>query len=205
MGRAACFLLYAVLLAGCSLGEGEGAVSSDKLSVEGCWNGPFELNPDFFGAVPYRRTLDIRVQHGGDLEEVSDGVMVLVDDIDAVANSLGVPSRVGMPAGVRPIGVPVVKDPAPPIVHLTLYLNRSCHAQNTALYSTDGTVTFHSIFNGDPNEADADKRLTHGEFSDVTVADPRDMAADGTVRNASHIRGWFRFYFQRGQPAQPFP
>jgi hypothetical protein len=195
----------ALLGLGCSLGEGDGQVSSDKLAVEGCWNGPFDLTPDFFSAVPYRRTLDVRVQHGGDLEEVSDGVTVLVDDIDAVAARLGEPLPVGLPVGVQPIGVPVVYQPDPPKVHLTLYLHRSCHAQNSALYSISGTITFHAIFNGDPNEADAEKRLTHAEFSDITVADPRDMAKDGTLQEKSRVYGWFRFYFQRGQPAQPFP
>jgi hypothetical protein len=206
MNRAPVLVAVTVLLGlGCSLGEGEGQVYSDKLAVEGCWNGPFDLTPDFFAAVPYRRTLDLRIQHGGDLEEVSDGLTVLVDDIDAVAAQREMPLAVGLPVGVRPIGVPIVYQPDPPTVHLTLYLHRSCHAQNSALYSTGGTITFHAIFNGDPSEADAEKRLTYAEFSDITVADPRNMAQDGTVRDESHVRGYFRFYFQRGQPAQPFP
>lgn len=194
--------------AGCSLGEGEGEVQSDKLFADGCWKGPFDLNPDFFAAVPYRRTLDVRVQHGGDTEEVSDGITVLVDDIDRVQASLGTPLKVGLPVGVTPPGVPITPDPDPPIVHLTLYLHRSCHAQNAALYSIDGTITFHSIFDGDPNETDAEKKLTDAEFADITVADPRDEPPGGgaiPAERTSHLRGWFRFYFQRGQPGQPFP
>ena len=37
----------------------------------------------------------------------------------------------------------------------------------------------------------------------VPIAEP-DPATD-TVQNVSHVRGRFKFYFQRGQPAQPFP
>jgi hypothetical protein len=205
MLRAALPSLAALLLAACSLGEGEGHVSSNQLLVEGCWGGQFDLGPDFFAAVPYRNTLNIRVQHGGDLEEVSDGMTVLVDDIDRVEASLGTPLAVGQPPGVTPPGVPVVRNPDPPIVHATLYLHHACHAQNSALYSVGGTIVFHSIFDGDPNESDAEKKLTYAEFSDIVVADPRDMAPDGTVLRTSHLEGWFKFYFQRGQPAQPFP
>ena len=68
----------ACLASACSLGDGEGEISSDKLIVAGCWNGQFQLTPDFFAAVPYRRTLTLRIQHGGDTEEVSDGVIILV-------------------------------------------------------------------------------------------------------------------------------
>jgi hypothetical protein len=204
-GRGWGWLMALLAVSGCSLGEGDGVVRSEKLSVEGCWAGQFSLVPDFFAAVPYRNTLNIRVQHGGDLEEVSDGMTILVDDIARVEANLGTPLRLGQPASVTPPGVPVVHDPDPPIVHATLYLHRSCHAQNSALYSVGGSIVFHAIFNGDPNETDADKKLTYAEFSDITMADPRDMAPDGTIRNPSHVAGWFKFYFQRGQPAQPFP
>jgi hypothetical protein len=195
-------LLLAVAFAvqACSLGEGEGEVSSDWLTVANCWRGPFQLNPDFFAAVPYRRTLNIRVQHGGDTEEVSDGIFVLVDDIDAVRAQLGQPLRVAQPPSIVPPGQPIVPDPNPAIVHLTLYLQRSCHAQNAVLYATDGQMIFHDIFDGDPTETNAAEMLTDAEFPDVTVADPRDNPPA-----SSRIRGRFKFYFQRGQPAQPFP
>ena len=196
----------AIALSGCSLGEGEGEVASDRLTVASCYEGPFELSPDFFAAVPYRRTLTIRVQHGGDTEEVSDGVIVLVDDIDQVRSRLGQPLRVAQPPNVVPPGHPVVADPNPALIHLTLYLHRSCHAQNSVLYSVDGQITFHSIFNGNPNETNATEMLTEAEFADIVVADPRDEPPDGgPIANTSHLRGRFKFYFQRGQPAQPFP
>ena len=199
----------ALLAAACGLGEGEGEVNSDKLTVAGCWNGQFELRPDFFAAVPYRRMLTIRVQHGGQLVEVSDGVIILVDDIDKVRKHIaerpGEPLRIGLPASVVPPGVPVTPDPDPPLVHFTLYLHRACHAQNSALYGIDGGIVFRSIFNGNLHEDDDDEKLTEAEF-DVIVGDPRDrLPGTNIVQNVSHVRGRMRFYFRRGQPAQPFP
>src|SRR6185503_10186197 len=204
-------LVALVLVApACGLGEGEGEVSSDKLTVAGCWNGQFELRPDFFAASPYRRMLAIRVQHGGELEEVSDGVTILVDDIDKVRDHIaqhpGEPLRVGLPTSVVPPGVPIVPDPNPPIVHLTLYLHRACHLQNSALYSIAGGIVFRSIFSGNPNESEENEKLTEADFTDIVVGDPRDRdPGTNTVANVSHLRGRVKFYFRRGQPAQPFP
>jgi hypothetical protein len=204
--------LAAIALAApaCGLGEGEGDVSSDQLSVAGCWNGQFQLRPDFFAAGPYRRMLAIRVQHGGDTEELSDGIVILVDDIDKVrahiAQNPGEALRVGLPPSVVPPGYPVVPDPDPPIVHLTLYLHRACHAQNSALYSLEGGIVFQAIFNGDLTESDDREKLTAAEFTDIVVGDPRArQPGSDTVDNVSHLRGRLRFYFRRGQPAQPFP
>ena len=208
-------VVVACLAGACSLGEGEGDIRSDALDVSECWNGPFQLTPDFFAAQPYHETsvktaLTIRVQHGGDTEEVSDGAIVLVDDIKAIRDGIAADPnasfKVGMPPSVVPPGFPIVPDPNPPLVHLTLYLHRSCHAQNSALYSISGNMTFHAIFDGDLNETDAAEKLTHGEFTDIVVGDPRKrQPGTTTVDGVSHIRGNFKFYFQRGQPAQPFP
>jgi hypothetical protein len=206
-GRLAVLLLAA---SACSLGDGEGELSSDKLTVEGCWNGPFRLDPDFFAGMPYRDQLSIRMQHGGDTEEVSDGALILVEDVPRVRARIaaeGAPVfRVAQPASIVPPGFPIVADPDPAIVHLTLYLHRACHAQNAALYSLDGEITFRAIFNGNSNESNADEKLTEAEFSDITVGDPRNRVQGGdTVADISHIHGRLKFYFQRGQTAQPFP
>ena len=128
-------LVLACAVSACSLGEGEGEISSDKLFVPGCWNDKFQLTPDFFAAVPYRRSLTIRVQHGGDTEEVSDGAIILVDDVDKIRSQIsaqggGAAFRVAQPPSIVPPGFPIVPDPNPALVHLTLYLHRACHAQN---------------------------------------------------------------------------
>jgi hypothetical protein len=202
----ALLLAAAVSLAGlgCTTGEGSGSVESRQLFVEGCWNGPFDLDPTFFAALPTgQNSLIIRVQRGDDFEEVSDGLAVLVNDLEAVRASRGVALDVGVPRGVSPPGVPIELDPDPPKVNLTLYLHDTCHLQNGAIYSTEGTITFQSLFSGDPSESNAEDRLTEATFS-ATFADPRKLAESGSAPT-SVVFGNFSFYFQRGQPAQTFP
>jgi hypothetical protein len=207
--RNAGWLVTSVTMLACSTGEGEGWVRSDRLFVENCWNGPFDLSPTFFGANPYREEeILIRIQRGDNTEEVSDGLIVHVPDIATIrGESIGQPVAVGLPSGIAPIGVelPVVADGSEP-VSLGLYLHATCHAQNGTVYALAGSITFQALFSGDPNEADGDDRLTEAEF-DATFADPRDVATDGSVgaERSSRVQGYFRFYFQRGQPAQPFP
>jgi hypothetical protein len=227
-------------LVGCSLGQGTGEVTSEALFARDCWGhaaedatsavgAPYDMEPDFFAAVPYRNTLQIRVQRGTDYSEVSDGLAVLIDDLDKVRDAIARSAadggaadggagtstsfRVAIPAGVVPPGSPSVPPPElvadPPIVHVSLYLQRSCHNQNIILYGVDGTVTFNALFDGDPNETSAAQKLTDASF-DVEVGDLRDTPFGEYAGNVpagfrSRIHGRFRFYFERGQPGQPFP
>ena len=195
-------------IAGCSTGEGKGSVISDRLFVRDCWNGSFDLQPDFFASNPFSdETQVIRVQRGDNLQEVSDGLMVLVNDTQTIRGGLldqNIP--VGLAVGVAPPGQPIEFDPEPPLVNLALYLHDSCHTQNATLHSYEGTITFHKLFSGDINEADGSDRLTEATF-DAWFADPRDLTPEGTAPDdvVSNVTGSFSFYFQRGQPAQPFP
>lgn len=201
-------------LAGCSLGDGEGEVYSDHLVAKDCWNDRFDLGPDFFAAVPFRKSVNFRVQRGSDIVEVSDGVSILVNDVEAIREEhLGVPIPVSLPAGVAPPGVPEGTqcggEACPdPTVHVALYLLQSCHNQNTVLYGLSGTVTFTELFSGDPNEDTGADRVTEATF-DVMVGDPREAPRSGegagVVPTQSRLQGNFRFFFERGQPAQPFP
>jgi hypothetical protein len=275
--------LVAAMAPACSLGAGEGHISG-TLDVPDCWSGSFDMSPDFFGAVPYRNELELRIQSGGDYETFSDGVQILIDDITKIrpgggkAGLYDVPLDVDLPVGVRPPGVPIEPDPNPANVHLALYLTRTCHTQNPALYAmrsvtlnaaggcdprdggdpvltcagsnlgvadggatdasapldaggatdatpsgdggasgaTDGgvggavghsTISFHALFDGDPTEVSAAQRLNQGTF-DVYLADPREICPGGLgppppCRGMLH--GDFKFYFERGRPAQPFP
>lgn len=195
-------------VASCTLGKGEGEIRSDRLKLATCWDGPYNMGPDFFAGVPYQRTFQIRIQRGNDIQEVSDGVSILVDDVDAIRNGkLGVPLDVGLSPAVRAPGRPVRPSASPPMVHLALYLHKTCHEQNSALYAVRGVITFERLFAGDPNESNADARLTTAVF-DVMVGDPRDEPPEGgeiPAEKLSRLTGWFRFYFERGQPGQPFP
>lgn len=202
-------LLGAALLGlssmGCTVGDGTGNVRTDRLYVQGCWNGPFDLKPDFFAANPYRKeALLIRVQRGDNNQEASDGLTVIVNDLAAVRGRLGQPIPVGLPPGVAPPGQPVKGEPAP-LVSLSLYLHQTCHEQNSATYSVSGDITFDSLFSGDLNEENSDARLTDATFA-VSFADPRELvtATDTTAVTSDVVTGEFSFFFQRGQPAQPF-
>lgn len=259
--------ILALMVTGCSLGQGTGEVTSEKLFAHECWGqadgggNPLEqtynLQPDFFAANPYRSTVQIRVQRGNDLQEVSDGLSVLIDDVpkiraalavartlqsadagvgDAGAGDAGAPTscdpasavssalgphadgtatfRVALPAGVTPPGSPSVPPPDllddPPIVHIALYLHRSCHNQNTVLYAVSGIITFTALFSGDPNESSAAEKLIDVTQVDVQVGDIRDVPLGAYPREIpcelqSRLKGSFKFYFDRGQPAQPFP
>lgn len=204
----ACLPLLALVSFGCTVGEGTGEVKSDHLYVSGCWNGPFDLQPDFFGANPDQGTsLSIRVQRGDNIEDVSDGLIVLVNDLQWVRQHLNEDIPVGMPRGVTPPGVPIVYNPDPPKVSLSLYLHNSCHQQNGTVYSVEGTINFASLFSGDLNEGSSENRKTNAKFT-ASFADPRELvdAADDTAATAlkSNVTGDFNFFFQRGQPSQPF-
>ena len=205
-------LVVAALATACSVGNGTGDVKATNLFAANCWKGGFDLKPDFFAAVPFRNTLYIREQRGSDFQGVSDGVTILVDDLaDTRTNHLNQALPVSLPRGVAPPGV------APGVlcgancgngVHLTFFLLHSCFNENTALYAVSGTITFKHLFSGDPNESDAAQKLSEGSF-DVMVANPQDVVASGpnagTIPNQSELTGTFRFFFERGQPAQPFP
>jgi hypothetical protein len=207
--RCAC-LVVALLLAplGCTVGQGQGEVKSDHLYVNGCWNGPFDLGPSFFGANPDQgESLTIRVQRGDNIEDVSDGLIVLVNDLQEVRKQLNTEIQVGMPPGVSPPGVPIVFNPNPPKVSLSLYLHNTCHLENGTVYSVAGTINFSSLFSGDLNEGSSENRRTQATFN-ASFADPRelDAAADDAAKAAvtSMVTGDFDFFFQRGQPSQPF-
>ena len=101
--------------------------------------------------------------------------------------------------------MPLIIDSAPDcITH-----NEGSSAKDLA-DSFGGEITFSSLFSGDPNEDNAEDRLTEATFS-AKFADPR-KAIPGLDNNVtfppdvvSDVSGKFRFYFQRGQPAQRFP
>jgi hypothetical protein len=259
MSRSVAVVAVSICLtgtAGCSLGQGDGGVKSDALFAHECWGSSdggvqgesYDLRPDFFAAIPYRSTLQMRVQRGNDFQGVSDGLSVEIDDVPKInqeicdrvvrspdctkpddTGSFGefvesnpdweecpagtVGFQVALPAGVNPPGSPAVPPPDlindPPLVHMALYLHRSCHNQNTVLYAVEGKVCFARLFSGDPNERTGDNKLTNALFK-IQVGDIRDVPLGAYPREIPRelqttVRGWFRFYFERGQPAQPFP
>ncbi|MGH7296879.1 MAG: hypothetical protein ACRELB_18210 [Polyangiaceae bacterium] len=148
--------LAIALAPACSLGAGTGTCSG-TLDVPACWSGDFDLHPDFFAAIPGDSpqfpgssvaSMVIRIQHGGDYESFSDGLVILIDDAGEVRGDpapdgtprpslLGQPLVVDLPPGVVPPGVPVTPVATPRIVHATLYLDSTCRTQDEALYALD--------------------------------------------------------------------
>ena len=204
-------LVPALLLAltGCTfVGQGEGEVTSENLNIPDCWQGRFELGPDFFASVPFRDTQQLRVQRGSDIQEVSDGVAILVNDTPKIRESLiGQDIEVGLPPQLLDEIVPGATSGEAPEVSLALFLQFSCHNQNVVLYGLEGTIRFESLFSGDPNETSGAEKFTEATF-DVMVGDPRDGDPKTLVvpdDKKSPLTGRFEFHFQRGQPGQPFP
>lgn len=157
-------LTVAAAAPACSQGEGQGRIQG-TLDVPDCWTGSFDLSPDFFAAAPYRRTMLLRIQSGSDFETFSDGIAIMIRDIDEIrpdasagrAGRYGEPLRVDLPPGVTPPGTPVEPDPTPPLVSMSLYLQRSCRTESVALYAVDevtvledGTCTAPPMKGADP-------------------------------------------------------
>ena len=67
------------LVPACSQGEGDGNIGG-TLNVPNCWTGAFDLDPDFFAAVPYRQGMILRIQSGSDFQNFSDGLTILIND-----------------------------------------------------------------------------------------------------------------------------
>jgi hypothetical protein len=145
--------LAVVVGPGCSLGEGGGSAIG-TIDIPQCWSGAFNLNPDFFAAVPSASSdaLQIRIQNGGDYESFSDGIAITVDDAGQVRGDplppdntprpslLGQALSVSLPRGVTPPGVPIKPNASPSIVHAELYLQHTCRTQNVALYAMDAVT-----------------------------------------------------------------
>jgi hypothetical protein len=68
------------------------------------------------------------------------------------------------------------------------------------------TIVFDSLFDGNPDESNAQQRLTNASF-EFFLADPREVCPGGIGPPPpcrGHLVGNFKFYFQAGIPAQPF-
>ena len=304
--RSRAWVAFAVMAAwpvlgpGCSVGDGSGAVSG-VLDVPNCWSGQYSLQPDFFAADTYSdQTVTIRIQNGGDYASFSDGLSILVDNVHEIRGDapfspplLGHPLTVALPSGVIVPGAPIIPDPHTSLVHVTVYLQKSCPTQNVALYALesvsvdangdctpaatgpfilacnapgaqgfealadasadaypfpDGTVrpsaatgadasppslagdasavaseggtvlppnapvrhstiTFQSLFDGNPAESSAAERLTQANFT-LYLGDPSDACPGGLGPPPpcrGLLTGHFQFLFERGRPGQAFP
>lgn len=213
-------LSIATLAPACSQGEGSGSVLG-TLDVTDCWTGPFNLNPDFFAAVPYRNGLQIRIQSGSDYEGFSDGVSLLIydstkirpDENSRFAGQYGAPLTVDLPPEVTPPGTPVVANADPANVSMTLYLQRSCRTQNVTLHVvkevslSDGTCDAPATKGADPRTGcDAATESPAGAGDGKSVASFTHIYSGNVEEtNASDrlIEGCFDVYLADPREAAP--
>jgi hypothetical protein len=146
LARVAAGLVATATLVGwlpsCGAQDGVGSVTG-TLDVPECWTGPFNLAPDFFAAMPYRNTLQVRMQRGSDFETFADGLAILFADTSKIRPDAAGKNRyeqdlpVSLPPAVTPPGIPIQRTPADVPIHMTVYLQRICRTRNVTLYALD--------------------------------------------------------------------
>lgn len=203
LGALSAAVLAALPVSACVAREGTATVVGE-LDVEQCWSGPFDLEPNFFAAAPFRETLGLRLQRGSDFLTYADGVGITIDDVHAIRGDDTRPSRYGealkvapSPAVVPP-GVPVVADPDPALVHFSLYLQQSCRTQNITLHAAeevllaaDGSCTSYATRNrcADLDEQNAPRGRSTITFDHVFGGDILERNED-----KRRIKGRFDVY-----------
>lgn len=196
-------LVVGVVAGACSVGQGAGEIGGvvhDTLcEVE---EPDYQLDPTFFSAdvVEDRgdsageiaRGLSMRIQRGSFREGDSDGLLVLVRDANEIARaSLGTPIE--------------ITGTADSPVQLTLYLNQTCESGfpdefwqiPLVIGAHAGTITFDAIYAPD---IASDETEISATLTDVLFVDP-----ERPTERFALFSGTFRFFYQRGRPAQLFP
>ena len=183
---AAIFALSLIVM-GCHPGAGTGQITGN-ITIGDCdlSNAQITINPDFFGAEISGSALLLIVQHGSDLQIVSDGIFI------DVANAANV--------ATMSIGEPIAFSSADPAaVSLSLTLNATCPAIDmpVVLRATSGTITFDAIY---APTIDSNAQQISAHLSNVRVVD----SGFPTTRFGL-INGQFEFTYTRGRPAQHYP
>ena len=195
----------AVASISCEVGQGVGSVRGNlHVDCEGKDLSAYEMGPDFYGAIAANNRLLIRIQRGGDIQEYSDNLVIVVDDTDRIQDGVPIQLKLHPPLGSPPSAVAEA-------VRISLSLRGTCGSgrlgandpTQVVLHAIGGTITFKSILRGDPSSTDTNAKRIEGNFN-IQLEDPRH--AEGTAaRTAGTLNGDFKFFYQRGGPAQPFP
>ena len=190
----------------CSVGTGEGEISGSLVLRDcGVEVADYHLHPTFFaadyvtnpgaGSGEESPIVSIRVQRGSYRESVSDGLLVTVYDVNEIVRS----------HLEEPLPLTAVAEGRVRLVDVTFYAQQTCDSGYPdefwrtpgILHASGGTITFHALhapdLDGDDTEIAAD--LTGAVF--VAEDDPDNRHAE--------LSGSFRFFYQRGAPAQAFP
>ena len=79
-------------LGACANGEGEGEASGPVSAPEcGIDDTAWELRPNFFVQDPWENTAVIRVQRGSNYQDLSNGLVISISDVEEVRGSFGTP------------------------------------------------------------------------------------------------------------------
>lgn len=195
------------LVGSCSVGTGSGSITG-SLSLHDCGVEvtDYDLRPSFFVAS-YVRTLGavdgenapiatIRVQRGSYRESFSDGILVTVNDVNELVRS-----HLEEPIPLTQID----RHRERPLVDVTFYAGESCDAGYPAefwrlpgiLHAERGAILFHALYAPD---LDRENTEISAESLDVEFA-----STDAPSTRRARLSGFFRFFYQRGAPAQDFP
>jgi hypothetical protein len=188
----------------CSVGTGRGEARGSLRLVECGVDVPeYDLAPTFFGA-DFVQDPDVagaaspivvlRVQRGSYGESSSDGLLITVNDLNALARE-----HLGEPLDLTPV------PDGRRLVDVTFYANETCEAGYPdefwrvagVLPAVSGTITFDAVYAPDVDRSQTEFRAS---FADVRFAS-RERP---DTRNAT-LSGYFEFTYQRGTPAQRFP
>lgn len=197
--------LTVVVASACSVGTGSGELTGSLVLLDCRVDIPeYSMRPTFF-AADYVTNLGaydgqespvatLRIQRGSYRESVSDGILVSVYDVNAIARD-----HLGEPLSLTPIDEDAVR-----MVDVTLYAGQSCDAGYPDefwripgnLHAIGGTITFHALHAPDLDGEDTE---ISAELIDVR------FASDRPDQRHAELSGFFRFFYQRGAPAQSFP
>jgi hypothetical protein len=210
--RLGVVLGFALAVAGCGLGDGNGALAG-TLFLRGCTHdfdygalaapAAYDMHPTYFVADPINalasaealhpiNKVTIRVQPSGNRADEADLLFINVADDALVATQVGVAMAIGPTTNVR----------------ATLNLNQTCPSAEVEP-ELDGTMTWTAFGN-----ADATNGLGFGDHLAASfsfdVVDRRQIAIGGiggvptTPAAGGHIDGSFDFVIRQGKAAQAF-
>lgn len=174
-----------VPLTSCAGGEGEGEVSGAVFVPEcGIDNTEWELRPNYFAQDSWENTAILRVQHGSNYQDLSNGLVISIRDVEAVRASFGTP-------------IDLSDEEAP--VTVTLTLDGTCRPArrdpSVLMIARSGTITFDALY--DPRTDDG--RETTASIDGLVMDDGEDPPS------TAELSGYFTFLFARGRPGQRYP
>lgn len=212
MTRALAIVPLLVVLGACSVGSGIGVVTGEvfdrRCELE---NTAFALEPSFFSADfiediddpdGSRRLVSMRIQRGSYRAGDSDGISLLISDVNAIERELVAQAEAGV--AEPSLELPIGRGPDAP-VQMIFYLAETCVSgppngyRNVpfALEALSGRIIFRDVYA--PDIESQDTRFAFS-FSDVAFA--ADSDPEG---RRARLEGDIDFLYQRGRPAQSFP